>query len=287
MSNFDSKQPRKGNPKVSMAKSRATVRENTKSIAVRLLNEPECPGPLLASTSCTDVLEGSEFFLYAQEAVLQKGWPVTKMPHFLRGSTNAVEYLSRENDVKADSGHASQFVVGVYDRNINAVTLYHTAAHTIDCSAIGPNVLNAATSANSVGLGYHATRAALGHAFGNAKAKRGIEDVAKRTIDPRAVSLTITAVQESIDTATGILPDDELPLNARSPPLIPPVNHSAATVDEVYPLQNIVSTAELSSLDVDDLLSARLESRTASLPVRSRWVTYMISRIGPNPPTQD
>ncbi|KAG8974373.1 DNA-directed RNA polymerase I subunit rpa49 [Tulasnella sp. 425] len=209
MSNLDSKQPRKGNPKVSMAKSRATVRENTKSIAVRLLNEPECPGPLL------DVLEGSDFLLYAREADLQKGWPVTKMPHFLWGSNNAVEYVSRENDVETDSGHASQFVVGVYDRNINAVTLYHTAAHTIDRSVRGPNGLNVDTSTNPIGLGYHATRAALGQAFGNAKAKRGIEDVAKRTIDPRAVSLTITAVQESIDTATGILPDDGLDLNPK------------------------------------------------------------------------
>ncbi|KAG8932120.1 hypothetical protein FRC00_000278, partial [Tulasnella sp. 408] len=93
-------------------------------------------------------------------------------------------------------------VVGVLNRSTNTVTLCPTTAHVIDRSPINPPMADSATSNSAAGLGYHATRAALGQAFGNSKAKRAIADSEKRMIDPRAVSMTIDAMQDNIGAAT-------------------------------------------------------------------------------------
>lgn len=99
-----------------------------------------------------------------------------------------------------------RLVVGVFNRSTNTVTLCPTTAHVIDRSPISPPEADSAASTSAAGLSYHATRAALGQAFGNSKAKRAIADFEKRMIDPRAVSMTIDAMQDNIGAATGTLP---------------------------------------------------------------------------------
>ncbi|KAG8935193.1 DNA-directed RNA polymerase I subunit rpa49 [Tulasnella sp. 417] len=294
----------KAKSSASTTKSKGKGRASTGSVAVQLLNEPGRAVPLLgeatlpcyhkterlnlvavspASIPSPDVLKDSEFSLYAQESSLKKGGAVTSGLHFVRGSSDTVEYMSDQTDVEINYGQASQLVVGVYDRTTNTVTLCPTTAHVIERSPINPPGSGSAPLTSPVGLGYHATRAALGQAFGNSKAKRAIADYEKRTIDPRAVSMTINAMQDNIGAATELLSAEA---QNTSQPVIP-VNSSATTVDEVYPLQTVVSTAELSSLDVDNLLSSPLGKRSALLPTRSIWATSMISRMGSKPSIQE
>ncbi|KAG8953398.1 DNA-directed RNA polymerase I subunit rpa49 [Tulasnella sp. 408] len=276
------KKAKKAKSSVTTTKPTGKVQGGTSSVTVHLLNEPGRAVPLLASIPSADVLKGSDFSLYAQESSLKKGGPVTSMSHFVRGASDTVEYMSDQTDVEINYGQASQLVVGVYDRSTNTVTLCPTTAHVIDRSPISPPEAEFTASTSSVGLGYHATRAALGQAFGNSKAKRAIADFEKRMIDPRAVSMTIDAMQDNIGAATGLLSEPQ----TTSQPVIP-VNSSATTVDEVYPLQTIVSTDELSALDVDHILNSSLSKRSALLPARSHWASYMITRIGASPSTQD
>lgn len=114
-------------------------------------------------------------------------------------------------------------------------------------------------------------RTALGEAFGTKKAKAAITDAARNRLDADMLEGFETAIVDSVKDATSSLPSQEerqKAMTAERP--IPRYNSETKNVDEIYPIDAIVSQRELQVLDVDSLeKAADAEERAKVWPFKT------------------
>lgn len=116
-------------------------------------------------------------------------------------------------------------------------------------------------------------RNALGTAFGSKKAKANIRAAERSKIDVGSADLQAyqPELQANLDDVLGKLPDaEDLAAMTASAGLIPKPNPDAEVPSEAYPIENIVSRAELSAMPIKDAMqAATLSERMQKMPTRS------------------
>jgi DNA-directed RNA polymerase I subunit RPA49 len=176
-------------------------------------------------------------------------------------------------------------MVGVRNKSTNQLHVSIAPLYVLGLDIKGAHGLGNAQSSSD----YNVARNRLGEAFGTKKAKASIRAAERNKVDITAMSGVSGHLQEGIQSRTDALPsldEDKGVQNAN--PAIPYFNADAHSPDEVgisppiftvysssqvYPLQSVISEAE-----VEAISSERLEQ--AALPYkRSVWINKHLKNL--------
>ncbi|KAG7805868.1 hypothetical protein KL921_005181 [Ogataea angusta] len=131
-------------------------------------------------------------------------------------------------------------------------------------------------------------RNALGEAFGTKKAKKAILDLEKNKIDASKLETEQSDIIDSIKVNTSMLPSkSEMLDDLNEHRVIPQFDVDATSVDDIYPLENIISKRELASIRVDSLQndSIKAKDKLDLLPYsNSRYLLRKLSSISKDTP---
>lgn len=149
-----------------------------------------------------------------------------------------------------DSNPLIRHYIGVFDPVTNSLQI-HPAQATVLRNTLRAEVaeVHQQDSARSMAL----QREDLGLAFGTKKAKRSIASKSENAIDAAGNKDAENAMLESVKEATDNLPgrDDQTQAILDSKP-IPKPNLDAQSIDQVYPLNVLVPSADLRTITVKD-----------------------------------
>jgi hypothetical protein len=98
---------------------------------------------------------------------------------------------------------------------------------------------------SSVSVVTQEDRDRLGMKFGSKKKQRILENYMRMRADADSLKDKLKCVVDSVSVEQAA---PETLVNASSQACLPPINHAAATVDDVYSLYDIVSAEKLASL---------------------------------------
>ncbi|QPG76683.1 hypothetical protein FOA43_004077 [Brettanomyces nanus] len=135
-------------------------------------------------------------------------------------------------------------------------------------------------------LTYNDKRNRLGEEFGTSRAKKALNSFKKNRVDATKLAENELDIAESIQKTTVNIPDraqltDMMEEQNR---LIPPYNKDALNVEDVYPLEGIISSKELNVIRVDSLLSGIQDGTDAkklleTLPYFPEDSNYLLGRL--------
>ncbi|KIJ47295.1 hypothetical protein M422DRAFT_164274, partial [Sphaerobolus stellatus SS14] len=190
----------------------------------------------------------------------------------IAGETDAVEFFTPGLDTQPAGG--SHYIIGIHDKKTNTVVLRQAPLHVLS------RQVKALKSLESLAVtlesqGHAQAKNTLGDAFGSKKAQQAIRAKERNRVDVAAMESVAAHLQNSIEANTESLPTKEEAKEAmdESRP-IPRYNLHAGSPDQVYALHDIISEAELNSIQIGQMLSASDEnSRISCLPYqRSSWI---------------
>lgn len=194
--------------------------------------------------------------------------------------------------VSVPNAHRSRsfrYLLGVHDPTTNTLTLHSAPLHSLSPSVKSLKQLTAPAPAGSL---MSVQRAALGAAFGTKKAIRALNAQARNKLDNESygtgsLSTSLQShLQSSITASASSLPTSAAIEHAAnlSRPTIPPPNFDAKTPGEVYSINDIISSTELSTIDLTPFLKAtNLKERNALIPFRrSKFIANHLRKLLPS-----
>ncbi|KAF8630259.1 hypothetical protein AX17_005445 [Amanita inopinata Kibby_2008] len=202
------------------------------------------------------------------------------------GETDAVEFVSNEEETKRVTQAGCKYLVAVYDRATGSVKVLpapqtpHILTRTVKAlKAIPP------ASAPSA-LVYRDARNLLGETFGTKKAKAAIRAQERNHIDVSAMEGVMDFVVDGIEKgSSGLMTQEEAKENADKSRLIPPYSATATEPEDIYPLHEIIPESEWKALSISAFDNAEDDrERIKLLPFRhSEWIKYHLSRAMKEP----
>jgi len=129
----------------------------------------------------------------------------------------------------------------------------------------------------------------LGEAFGTKKAKKAISDLERNRIDVDKLADVETDIVDTVKASTDTLPTrDQLTETVLSDRPTPACNVDATSVEDIYPVYNIIPKRELSFIRVGPILSeADLNEKIKLLPYQnSEYISSQLSSIKDESQTQ-
>jgi DNA-directed RNA polymerase I subunit RPA49 len=175
-------------------------------------------------------------------------------------------------------------MLGVHNPRTNSLTLHSAPLHSLSTSI---KALKSTASAISTAQMVQ-QRALLGATFGTKRAIRDLNSKARNKLDHESYGVAKGAqslMLESIKVGAGSLPTAErIRRDADEKRPIPRPNYDAEAPEEVYDMEDVVTKAELESLDVVSFLGANmtLKDRMALLPHRhSKFINNRIRNLLP------
>ncbi|KAF9649737.1 RNA polymerase I associated factor, A49-like protein [Thelephora ganbajun] len=206
--------------------------------------------------------------------------PVTKVekefaaqPTFVVAETDDVEFFSNSEAV---SGTGCTYLVAVHDKRTGKTIFRPAPLHILTrqvkrLKSVQPTPVAVAQRTEA--------RNALGATFGTKKAQAAIRAQERNKIDIDAMKSVTGKLQSTIEGNTTNLPTQEqAKATADDSRLIPPFNADAERPDDVYPITNIITEAEWSSISISAMLKAENDrDRMALLPYnRSAWIKQKV-----------
>ncbi|TEB30416.1 Rpa49 subunit specific to nuclear RNA polymerase I [Coprinellus micaceus] len=193
----------------------------------------------------------------------------------LVGETDAVEFMTNEEETERASEGGCQYLVALHDRRTGKMKILpqlknpHLLTHTVKALKSIQSVSAPSKTA------FREAKNALGETFGTKKAKAAIRAQERNHVDIGAMTGVMDYVMESIDKgAEGLMTSEEAKEFADSNRLIPTFDATATEPTDVYPLHNIVPEAEWKALSVSAFDATPNEKeRFALLPFR--YSTYI------------
>jgi len=203
----------------------------------------------------------TKFELYRKKA--------SKKDYMLHGENGRLEYEGTTDDL----AKSNQSVVAIYNAKKNTVQLYKTpilvskVISKANKNLRGPSIKNADVRGSVL-------RNALGEAFGTKRAKKAIADLERNRIDADKLSGVAVDIVDAVRTASKDLPTrqqlEETISNDRPTPL---ANVDATDVEQIYPVENIISEYEMQFIRVGHLLKETdVEKKLESFPFSSKYI---------------
>ncbi|ANZ76595.1 BA75_03897T0 [Komagataella pastoris] len=158
-------------------------------------------------------------------------------------------------DGQTDPEDNSNYCVAIYDPDSASVELYKAplivsqVSSKLKRKSSGPAVKQA-------GIHARLQRNALGQAFGTKKAKKAITSNEINKVDASKLEGSALDIVDSIKSTTEQLPSrEELETKLDEFRPVPPYNLDATHVEDIYPLEGIISSHEWKYLRVDAILA--------------------------------
>lgn len=203
----------------------------------------------------------TEFDLYRRKA--------SRNEYILHGENERLEYDGHTDALS----NGTQSLVALYNPTKKSMQLYRapilvskaTAKSTKNLK--GPSIKNADVRGSVL-------RNALGEAFGTKKAKKAIADLERNRIDADKLTDVAVDIVDAVRTASKDLPTreqlNEAVANDRPTPV---ANVDATDVEQIYPIESIISDYELQFIRVAPLLKETdVEKKMESFPFASKYV---------------
>ncbi|KAH3663357.1 hypothetical protein OGAPHI_005347 [Ogataea philodendri] len=202
-----------------------------------------------------------------------------KDSYLVHGETDTLQY---DGQTVADD---QQYFIGVYDPAKKTVELVKA-----------PLVASRITSKRKLSIPRikqqdvqrNIQRNALGEAFGTKKAKKAILDMEKNRIDSSKLETKQSDIVDSIKINTSKLPTSaQMQDDLNETRVIPQFDVEATSVDDIYPLENIISAKELASIRVESLQNDQTEPKDKLdlLPYsNSRYLLRKLAAISKDTP---
>jgi DNA-directed RNA polymerase I subunit RPA49 len=192
------------------------------------------------------------------------------------GENDRLEY-----DGKSGEDDSSQYAIAVYDAVEKSVELFK-APVLLGCvtSKAHKKVRGPAVKQNNVRLNIQ--RNALGEAFGTKKARKAISDLEKNRIDAEKLVDAQADIIDTVKTSTETLPTreqlTETVLNDRPTPV---ADVDARTVEDIYPVYNIIPKRELQFIRAGPILKeADAKKRLEYMPYQeSTFIQAQLATI--------
>ncbi|KIM29209.1 hypothetical protein M408DRAFT_120522 [Serendipita vermifera MAFF 305830] len=231
-------------------------------------SSPFCSGPALAVFPSILPLQDTGFSPYSNET---EAVDFASAKTLIAGETDAVQFISTNRD-KVEPGYNCQYLIGIRDKTTNKMTIRTAPLFLISHHVKALESLSAGTGNDR--QEYIKAKNQLGEAFGTKKARAAIRAAERNKVDVGALGSGVQDVlQDMIQSKTSTLPQKEdAERTADDNRLVPRYNAGAVSPAEVYPLEFIISDAELKTISLD---------RTAlgSLPFRrSTWINDNVKR---------
>ena len=191
------------------------------------------------------------------------------------------ERLEYDGEPSNDASDSSEYAIAVYDPVKKSVELYKapvllgTITSKAHKSIRGPKV-------RQTNVRFNVQRNALGEAFGTKKAKKAISDLERNRIDAEKLADSQADIIDSVKTSTVSLPTrkelDQTVLDDRPTPL---ANVDARSVEDIYPVENIITKRELQFIRAGPILNEKeLKERLELLPYQeSPFLKAQLSTI--------
>ncbi|KZT36244.1 RNA polymerase I associated factor, A49-like protein [Sistotremastrum suecicum HHB10207 ss-3] len=191
--------------------------------------------------------------------------------------TKSVEFETTYQPVASTS---CRYMVGVRDKRTNVLTIREAPLHLLSRQVKALKSLKPLAEPSAAE--YALRRAQLGEAFGTKKAITRIRAAERNKVDISAMEGVMTAMQDTIGDRTENLPTvEEAKSTADSNRPIPAYNEAATVPEEVYPLNILISDAELSTLETSYLedMSSDAERERSLAYSRSAYLNAHLKRL--------
>lgn len=232
-------------------------------------------GPYLISYPAVEAPPNTAFKCYAKKKSKVENPSEVDEGIMLVGETDAVEFMTNEEETERASEGGCQYLVALHDRKTGKMRILpqlknpHLMTHTVKALK---NIKPVAAPSKTQ---FREAKNALGETFGTKKAKAAIRAQERNHVDVGAMTGVMDYVMDSINKgAEGLMTAEEAKEFADSNRLIPAFDASATEPNDVYPLHNIIPEAEWKALSVAQFEATSNEKeRLALLPFR--YSTYI------------
>ncbi|KAF7727977.1 DNA-directed RNA polymerase I subunit rpa49 [Apophysomyces ossiformis] len=182
------------------------------------------------------------------------------------GETEKVVFSGANFGKDAANGLYCKYLVGVYSKKDQALTV--TPASVLRMRRSVKALSSATTDGNIAANDFTRARAALGLAFGTAKAKQQLKDDERNKVTGEELEEEMPSIHHEIGKASKNTPKQaDLRKDMENQLPVPAHNMDAESPEEAYDLSSIVTEEELNAMPVKDLLKeTTLEGIQSHLP---------------------
>ncbi|KAG0189886.1 DNA-directed RNA polymerase I subunit rpa49 [Apophysomyces sp. BC1034] len=171
----------------------------------------------------------------------------------INGETEKIVFSGANFGKEAASGLYCKYLVGVYSKKDQALTL--TPAPVMRMRRSVKALSSAAVNDNIAALDFARARAALGLTFGTAKAKQQLRDDERNKVTAEELEEEMPSIHHEIGKASKNTPKQaELRKDMENQLPVPAHNMNAETPEDAYDLSSIVTEDELNAMPIKDLL---------------------------------
>ncbi|WFD30882.1 DNA-directed RNA polymerase I subunit rpa49 [Malassezia sp. CBS 17886] len=257
-------------------------------------------GPVLVSIADFAPEHGTEFALYSAPSAGTHDTDADRLRAtmhdrlLLAGESRVMQYTSSNwgwgasseapPDLRRETrGYSGEYLLGVYDKRTNQVTLRVVPAFTLSRSVKALASVSAMAAERGTGdaLDYTQARRDLGEAFGNKKQKQAARNMDRMKVNTENMDSVLEHVATHIDESTVGLPSEaelEAALNASR--ALPAADLEASEPAQVYPLPTLVSPAVLKATAAKPLLRSGSQTELArSLHALGQPSPWLLPRL--------
>ncbi|KAI8393387.1 RNA polymerase I associated factor, A49-like protein [Radiomyces spectabilis] len=206
--------------------------------------------PFLAAFPGTQPSSDTRFTPYK----LQGDVPKKRQNHrFVSGETEKVVFSAANFGDEAAQGVYCKYLVGVFSKEKQELTVAPTSVMAMRRKVKA--LMSSTSEKTSASNTYGQARAALGLAFGTAKAKAQLRDEERNLVKGEELEDVMASIHHEIGKSTANTPSQaELRKEMEKELPIPAHNMEATTPEEAYDISSIVTDDELNAVPVKDLL---------------------------------
>ncbi|GAO50087.1 Rpa49 subunit specific to nuclear RNA polymerase I [Saitoella complicata NRRL Y-17804] len=247
------------------------------SIAVKVRSGEDARTPYIATFPGVTAPQNLTFDAYKRKKPKKSSEAKDVVLH---GSTDRIEFDAQ------NFGHGEEglcdYYVGIYDKSTNKVEIV-PAPHVHVTRTV--KALKNISRDDKGRQQYREARNALGEAFGTKKAKQAIKSQDANKVEASTLDNVADAIVSDVKAATKNMPTKEdMKREQEEDRPIPTPNVESETPAGVYPLDTVISPAELSIINVKPFLAPDLatdkKKREGLLPYRqSTYVTDRLTKI--------
>ncbi|KAH8823232.1 RNA polymerase I associated factor, A49-like protein [Flagelloscypha sp. PMI_526] len=237
-------------------------------------------GPVLASFSAVKPPDHVPFRVYSRKKkklqISEEPDSEPSCPSLLVAETEVAEFVTNPEETSRASSSGCYYLLAVRKPSSSTLTVLPTPLHphvisppTIKALKRGHNPQEAAFQ------DFYQARTALGETFGSKKAQAAIRQRERNKVDTAAMEGVVEHLMDGIDQAAeGLLSKDEVQETADAARPVPPHNVEATRPEDVYPLYNVIPSAEWKAIKtVPYFQTESYQERLALLPHQSsNWV---------------
>ncbi|KAF9526022.1 Rpa49 subunit specific to nuclear RNA polymerase I [Crepidotus variabilis] len=230
-------------------------------------------GPLLVSYPAVQAPESTAFKCYSRKRSKNDE---EEQNLLVVGETSSVEFVSNEDECRRVAESGCRYLLAVRNKRTGIISLLpttktpHILKHTVKALKSIPS------SAAPSKVEFVAAKNTLGETFGTKKQKANIKAQERNKIDVGAMEGVMGYVMDSIDKgAENLMTAEEAKEVEDTNRLIPPFSATATSLDDVYPLHDLIPEPEWKALIISPFDAAETyQERVALLPFRQSYYLH-------------